>query len=86
MALVQRTLSVTVLVEDDQATIDRTLGFIKTSLKGSCRNLHSGAVVLGLYDEHDRLVGLDVTGTASPELQEMAERFFEEETNKEGTG
>ena len=77
MALARRQLSVTILVEDDEDAIRRTVGFIKTSVKGSCRNLNSGTVILGLYDEDDRLVGLDVTGKPSHVLQEQMEELFD---------
>lgn len=77
MAKVQRTMTVEVLIEAEEKHIERTVGFVKTSLKGSCRNLNDGAVVIGLY-ENDRLVGLDVTGELSESSQEQVESIFGE--------
>ena len=77
MALARRVLDVRIFVEDDEETLARTLSFIKTSVKGSCRNLGNGTVILGLYDENDRLVGLDITGNPSASMQEQVEELFE---------
>lgn len=80
MALEQRELEVRVLVETDAENMTRTLNFIKTSVKGSCRNLKNGAVVIGLYDEDGRVVGVDVTGNPSQVMQRRIEELFEEES------
>lgn len=79
MALVQRELEVRVLVETDEENMVRTLNFVKTSLKGSCRNLKNGSVAIGLYDDRGRVVGVDVTGTPSPVMQNRIEELFDEE-------
>lgn len=78
MAKVRRVIEARIVVEDEASNIERSVGFVKTSLKGSCRNLSGGAVVIGLYDDDDELVGLDITGTPSDAMQEMVESLFED--------
>lgn len=80
MAKEQRELAVRVLVEADENYIDRTTGYVKSALKSSCRNLVYGAAVLALYDEHGKLVGLDITGTPTDELAEIADELFPEDS------
>ena len=79
MALRQVVVEVRVLVEADEDQMSRTLNFVKSSLKGACRNLNNGTVVIGLYDDDGGLLGLDVTGQPSAELQELIENLFGEE-------
>ena len=66
-----------ILIESGPESVDRTRGYVITALKSALRNIRGGAVAIALYDEDDVLIGMDVSGVPSSELQEHIEDLFE---------
>lgn len=66
-----------ILIESGPESAERTKGYVITALKSSLRNIRGGAVAIALYDEDEVLIGMDVSGHPSAELQEQLEDLFE---------
>ena len=76
----QRTRSITarVLVEPGSESLERTMGYVISALKTACRNIRDGTVAIALYDENDRLIGMDLSGVPSEGLQVTVDDMFED--------
>lgn len=66
-----------VLIEAGSESVERTRSYVIQALKSSCRNIRDGTVVIRLYDEHEQLIGTDITGTPSEDLQERFDELFD---------
>lgn len=68
-----------IFIEPGAESLERTRGYVIQAIKSSARNIRDGTVVIVLYDENEKLIGMDMTGNPSPALQgsvdEMLEKF-----------
>ena len=65
-----------ILIEAGNESLERTRSYVLQAVKSSCRNIRDGNVVIGLYNENDELIGLDMTGTPSEALQDQIDELF----------
>lgn len=70
----QQVMTARIIIEPGNESIERTRGYVVSALKNSFRNLRDGSAVIALYNEDDELIGMDISGTPSEELQEILEK------------
>ena len=66
-----------ILVESGSESMERTRGYVIAAMKTACRNIRDGNVVVALYDEDEHLLGMDVTGVPSENLQDSIDQLFD---------
>lgn len=65
------TLSAQILVESSSESEERTVGYVVSALKNSFRNIRDGTVVITIYDENEHLIGADMSGSPSAEIEDV---------------
>lgn len=73
-----------ILVESAVESSDRTKGYVIAAVKSSLRNIRDGSVAIALYNEDDELIGMDVSGSPSPEFQGHVDDLFEHYEERAG--
>jgi len=62
-----------VLYESNEGNVESLGRFVVNSLKQSCRHVRHGVVAVVVRDHSGRILGIDVHGTPSEEMQEKIE-------------
>lgn len=56
---------------------DRAKGYVVSALKNSCKNIRDGTVLTTVYDDEEHIIGVDLSGTPSEELQDELEDLLD---------
>jgi len=72
-------LTVNLAIEPNTESDDRIVGYVTSALKSAFRNIRDGSVVTTIY-EGDRLIGVDLSGTPSPELEDLVDDMLDKLT------
>lgn len=66
----RQSISARIVVESNSESNERTIGYVVSALKNACKNIRDGTVLITIYDEDDKMIGADMSGIPSEELQD----------------
>lgn len=72
------TLTIKVLIEPGLEPPERTTQYVVSAHKAAGRNIRDGAVVISIYDSDGKLVGVDMSGSPSKDVQTEFENLMED--------
>jgi hypothetical protein len=87
MARQQWVLTARVVLETDSRNKNATNTYAKQALKSWSKGLKNATAATAVFDEHDRLVGMDVNGNPSEEMKTLMNfEFGDDDEPVEVTG
>ena len=73
----RKVINARIVIETNAESPERTLGYVVSALKAACRNTRDGSVLITIYDDEDHMLGADLSGTPSEELQSDLEDLLD---------
>ncbi len=67
----RQVINARIVIETNAESQERTVAYVVSALKNACRNMRDGTVLIQVYDEQDRLLGADLSGSPTEELQDV---------------
>jgi len=70
-------LTAQIIIDPGTESVERTVSYAVQALKSAFRNFRDGSVLVLIYNDNERLIGVDLSGLPSEGLQEMVDDFVD---------
>lgn len=66
----RQVMGVDVFIDSNVESEERIRAYVIQAFKNACKNIRDGTVLVVIRDENERILGVDLSGTPTPELQD----------------